>query len=502
MPSRTTWYILTPTFAISGLLLMIGLGGAYYVHRVNSHISGTMDANLAVEQFAGQLALDTREFRMQLMHYQASGTPHYLQIAQNYLGEVRQQLNAIAVDISAGQSQLELPIETFEKDLRALVDASSDHRAEMTRTLIESSTAQLVAPAEKFLLDRQALAKETSRQNIAIARRIGHGLLLLGVCGAVAGLLMGLGIARRVHRTLVEISVPVHNIAGQLNEVVGPIQVSSNVALSQLDDSLRMLADKTADVVRRLQESQQETLRHEQLAAVGQLAAGLAHELRNPLMSVKLIVQTAAERDNESLNKRDLAVMEDELVRLEKMLQSFLDFARPPRLNPSPIELVTFLSKTMDVIRIRAEQQDVRLHLDLPLENGCPEKIVGDEAQLRQVLLNMLINALDVLPGGGNIWVTASSYRVVSAAEHSGEYESDIVPAGDYVAISVADDGPGISEEVSDKLFDPFISTKLTGMGLGLSICRQIVAAHRGRIFVDPVVEIGARFTVELPATG
>jgi signal transduction histidine kinase len=114
----------------------------------------------------------------------------------------------------------------------------------------------------------------------------------------------------------------------------------------------------------------------------------------------------------------------------------------------------------------------------------------------------MLINSLDVLPGGGNIWITAAYYRVVSPAEHSGEFESDELPAGDYVAISVTDDGPGILDEVADKLFDPFISTKLTGMGLGLSICRQIVAAHRGRIFVDPVVENGARFTVELPATG
>jgi signal transduction histidine kinase len=326
-----------------------------------------MDANLAVEQTAGKLALDTREMRMQLIDYVASEDPDHLQKAHVYLNEVRDGLSSIAADISPGQTQLELPIDSFEQQLLALTKAKPANRRDITSKLIESTTAQLVAPAEKFLLDRQELASETSLQNIAIARRIGHGLLLLGVCGAVAGLLMGLGIARRVHRTLVEISVPVHNIAGQLNEVVGPIQVSSNVALSQLDDSLRMLADKTADVVQRLQESQRETLRHEQLAAVGQLAAGLAHELRNPLMSVKLIVQTAAERDNGSLNKRDLAVMEDELLRLEKMLQSFLDFARPPRLNLSPIQLATFLSKTVDVIRIRAEQQDVRLHLDLPL---------------------------------------------------------------------------------------------------------------------------------------
>ena len=141
-----------------------------------------------------------------------------------------------------------------------------------------------------------------SRQNQIAAQRIGLGLLLLGILGAVAGVLAGFGMARSVHRSLVEISVPVRDIAGRLNEVVGPIKVASDTELAELDGALRLLADKTADVVQRLQESQREMLRHEQLAAVGQLAAGLAHELRNPLMSVKLIVQTAEERANGALN--------------------------------------------------------------------------------------------------------------------------------------------------------------------------------------------------------
>ncbi len=120
------------------------------------------------------------------------------------------------------------------------------------------------------------MAHEASGRNRNVASRVGWGLFLLGACGALAGLLAGFGIARNVHRSMLQISLPVRDMAGRLNEVVGPINVTTDTDWSQLDDVLRTLADKTADVVRHLQESQQQSLRNEQLAAVGRLAAGLA----------------------------------------------------------------------------------------------------------------------------------------------------------------------------------------------------------------------------------
>ncbi len=350
------------------------------------------------------------------------------------------------------------------------------------------------------------MATEASRQNQAVAHRIGIGLLLLGVCGSVSGVLIGFGMARSVHRSLVEISVPVHDIAGRLNDVVGPIKVSSNTDLSELDGALRMLANKTGDVVHRLQESQQQSLRHEQLAAVGQFAAGLAHELRNPLMSMKLIVQTAAERADKSLNTRDLAVIETEITRLERMLQTFLDFARPPRPDKQLVNIVELAESTMEVVRPRAAQQDVQLklsaqHLDLSVE--------ADASQLRQVLLNLLINALDALPGGGNVSLEISAQTETTSCESDdtagSELEHGMRGQGqadqlNWVVIRVADDGPGVSPDVMGQVFEPFVSMKVTGIGLGLSISRRIVESHNGHIAVQNREEGGAEFTIRLPS--
>ncbi len=383
-------------------------------------------------------------------------------------------------------------------------DNIDEQRTRGTRANCDAES-DILPLAEKRLTDRQNVASEMSRQNRLIADRIGIGLLLLGVCGAVAGLLVGFGIARSVHRSLVEISIPVQDMAGRLNEVVGPIQVASNTDLSQLDDALRMLSDKTADVVRRLQESQQKSLRREQLAAVGQLAAGLAHELRNPLMSVKLILQTAAERDHESLSKRDLVVIQDEVTRLERMLQTFLDFARPPRPQKQVVDVVQLVETTLEVVRLRAAQQDVQLHSPATSE---PLSIEADESQLRQLLLNLLLNALDALPNGGNVWLDVSGDKLPASRLPIDDAASKLLAATEgngrpedfrYAIIRVADDGPGLSAEVVERVFEPFVSTKDTGIGLGLSICQQIVESHDGRITAGNRNNGGAEFTVYLP---
>ena len=402
MPSRTTWKILVPTFVVSGLLLFVGVGGAVYVHRANRDVSDSLDENLAAAQSAQRLVLAIRELRLKLIHFATTGDVSHSDNAQASLNLVESELHRQDVFLPEWVDS-RLRYDDFRKRLNQLfLGPAGEDRREIAADLVALSYTALLAPAERLLKERQQLATQSSRENQAIARRIGVGLLLLGVCGAVAGLLIGFGIARSVHRSMVEISVPVRDMAGRLNEVVGPIHVSSDTDFSRLDGSLRMLADKTTDVVRQLQENQRQALRHEQLAAVGQLAAGLAHELRNPLMSVKLIVQTAAERADRSFNTHDLSVIEDEVTRLEKLLQSFLDFARPPQPKKQTVDVRRVIEKTLEVVQPRASQQDVQLHFSI---HGSPGCVDADESQLRQVVLNLLLNALDVLPGGGNIWL-------------------------------------------------------------------------------------------------
>ena len=118
-------------------------------------------------------------------------------------------------------------------------------------------------------------------------------LALLAVCGAAAGLIAGVGIARSVSRSIVELYVPVRAASGRLEEVVGPVDIVPSAGIENLDVLLHRMAEQVGTVVDRLQQSQLEVLRAEQMAALGQLAAGLAHELRNPLTAMKMLIQRA-----------------------------------------------------------------------------------------------------------------------------------------------------------------------------------------------------------------
>ena len=126
-----------------------------------------------------------------------------------------------------------------------------------------------------------------------MTRRADWALLVFGVVGTVGGTVAGFGIARSLRRELIELSIPIRSAMGSLNEVVGPVQVFSTDNFAELDAALGSLAQRVAQVVERLQSAERERLRNDQMAALGQLAAGLAHELRNPLTAMKTIVDAA-----------------------------------------------------------------------------------------------------------------------------------------------------------------------------------------------------------------
>jgi signal transduction histidine kinase len=234
------------------------------------------------------------------------------------------------------------------------------------------------------------------------------------------------------------LSVPIRDAAGKLNEVVGPVTVSASGDFDELEASLQNVAGQIGTVVERLQHSQREVLRSEQLAAVGQMAAGLAHELRNPLTSMKVLVQPAAEPAAAvSLSEEDLAVLNEEIARLERSIQTFLDFARPPQPEKRPFEARGVLEQVVHLVSGRADRQGVRI--------TCAEA------------------------------------------------------AGGWFTVRVAATGIGLPAHLGQRIFEPFVSTKETGMGLGMSICKRIVEAHGGEIIAAGRPGGGTTFTVRLP---
>lgn len=228
----------------------------------------------------------------------------------------------------------------------------------------------------------------------------------------------------------------------------------------------------------RLRERQM--VRAEQMAAIGQVAAGVAHEIRNPLTSIKGLVQVnLREADARGLPAEDLRVIEHEVRRMERTLQTFLDFARPPKPDRWRLDPVTVIDRVYTLVGGRARKQRVALRLLRPDE---PVWLDGDQDQLQQLLLNLVLNALDAMPEGGAV-------------------EIDLRPPRDgHVELFVRDTGPGIAPHVLPKVFETFVSSKETGIGLGLPVSRRIAEDHGGTLSAYNLPDGGACFALRLPA--
>jgi signal transduction histidine kinase len=232
-----------------------------------------------------------------------------------------------------------------------------------------------------------------------------------------------------------------------------------------------------------LQQAQhsQKLQRAEQMMAIGQVAAGVAHELRNPLTSIKGLVQVnLRELKSRGLPVEDLTVIEHEIRRMERTLQTFLDFARPPTPNRQTIDLAMIPQRVLVLVGGRARKQGVALEFIRP---QAPVVANADFDQIQQLLLNLVLNALDAMPRGGRI-------------------EVELQPARDgFVELYVRDDGPGIASTILPKVFETFVSSKETGVGLGLPLSRRIAEDHGGTLTAYNLPESGACFLLRLPAS-
>jgi len=482
--------VVVPTVAITMLPLVVGIVSAWRVHSSQKQVSKSLALDVVGMRAGEELAIGIRDVRTQLNRFQTTGDRHCL----DGIPAIRKEMDRWLLEAErvAGTDQkralvgnLKTGYENFfrELDRAARQPAATLDVVERMRELNNDSLSRgVLAPAQQYLdLSEEDIAR-TNEANERMADKVVLGLLLLGTCGTISGLAGGFGIARGISRSIVRLSVPIRDVAGKLNEVVGPITFSSGADLEEMEKTLRKMADQIGAVVERLQESRREILRAEQLAAVGQMAAGIAHELRNPLMAMKILIQAAAERRPAAiLEGRDLKVLEEEIGRSERSIQSFLDFARPPQLEKRTFALNALLDQVVELVSVRAKRQSVEIRC----EPGTAEPIMirADMGQIRQVFLNLLLNALDSVPSGGNIWVWSS------------------IPPGtaERLVIDVADTGPGLPVHLGTRIFEPFVSTKTTGMGLGLSICKRIVEDHGGMILATNRPEGGALFTVSLP---
>jgi PAS domain S-box-containing protein len=224
-------------------------------------------------------------------------------------------------------------------------------------------------------------------------------------------------------------------------------------------------------------------LQSEKLSAVGQLAAGVAHEINNPLGIILGFAQSAAKRiqasDGLSL---PLKSIEREALRCKNLVQNLLTFSRQSKGTIEEVDLNETVTNTLNIIEAQARVKSIEVSLEL----GPPETFVGDKNQLQQVLINLCNNAIDAMPNGGKLVVRTKK------SEREG---------GSWAVIEVEDNGSGIPQEIQDKIFNPFFTTKEVGKGtgLGLSLVYEIIQRHKGTIEVTSAPGKGTTFSIVLP---
>ncbi len=283
--------------------------------------------------------------------------------------------------------------------------------------------------------------------------------------------------------------IMISNITKPLQVILDAIRMLKNGDLNfriktPLKDEFSELASAFNEMTHTLNEQMRKMQRTEQMAVCGQLAAGLAHEIKNPLAGIKAAVEVFSEELTLSReNQETLQKVISEIKRLESLMKSLLDFARPAKPQFVSVDLNSILESTIAfLLKQPSFSQKKTKGTEIVKDFGAhlPE-VTADPQQLRQVFMNLLLNANEAMPDGGTVTV-----------------RTFLDPSGS-IQISIADTGPGIREDFLDKVFQPFFTTKPKGTGLGLAISKQLIEQHRGVINVENNHNRGATFKIKIP---
>lgn len=283
-------------------------------------------------------------------------------------------------------------------------------------------------------------------------------------------------------------SVEISTLIEAFNNMLRNIERNKNELETKNEENVKLLESivkfneileqRIEEATTEIREKQEELIKSEKLATIGELATGIAHEVRNPLSGIAIALEIMRDDTENPEHRQTCADILKEIDRLDRIIRELLKLGRPSELNLiecSPNEIV---ERALSLVSFRAREKGIAIEKRL----GCSELFCVDYEQIEQVVLNLLINGIEAING-------FPAKLAVETASSNG-----------YIAISVSDTGSGIPEEDMDKIFRPYYSTKELGTGLGLSITSNIVEIHKGKIEVSSNRESGTTFTILIPS--
>ncbi|HUI69197.1 MAG TPA: cache domain-containing protein [Spirochaetia bacterium] len=323
-------------------------------------------------------------------------------------------------------------------------------------------------------------------------------LVFLGITmlGVALGSWFAITIARRISRPIRAMAVAAQRVAegdytqtveaaehdeiGHLAECFNKMTHELTRATQQLREWAENLESKVDQRTAELKAMQGHLIQTEKLAAIGKLAAGVAHEINNPLTGVltnsSLLLEDIPQGDP---MREELQVIVDETLRCRKIVKGLLDFARQTKPQKQIVDLNSVVEDVLNFVRNQASFRDIAIEADL--QAGLPA-VMADRDQMRQVVLNIVLNAAEAMPKGGSIRIFSHNDQATRQIE-----------------VTIADSGPGIPDEIKGKLFEPFFTTKKSGTGLGLAIAYGIMERHKGTIKVESQRGKGTTISLHIP---
>lgn len=479
--------VLWPVLVVCGLWLAMSLGTNAYLAWVENEYDRLFAENLRAIRQASDIDAEVWRTYGELRHATTDAAA-----LRDLLAGLGSRLPSLPTATLAGSGpdpqsgrHLQAAVSEFLKGVEGeleLAEAAQQERREL-RLLglaagVSESAARMRAEHGSWIDGRRQMLVELHLRVVLLRSCI----LLLGL---PIGVILGWRVARRLQTTAARIAVTLNetvltDASSDMASSDMTVQITRDSTFEDVHRQAERVVERVRSVLSELQAARREVIQSERLAAVGELAAGVAHELRNPLTSVKLLLQHAARQPADyRIGEQKLQLILEEIRRMEVTIQGLLDFARRPAIRRIRHDLRETLQRSLNLVEGRMQQSRVQLHADI---NSRPLWVMGDAELLSQVFVNLFLNAIEAMPAGGLLSVT-----------------TELSDSGQHVRLTVTDTGCGFPAEVFSRLFEPFATTKERGTGLGLAICRRIILEHQGQIRAGNRAEGGAVVAAELP---
>jgi signal transduction histidine kinase len=477
---------------LSALVLITVLGGivmVWYTFKMEGVFNLLIEKDVAAFQVAESLESALVNQKGFVTYYFLDHDPDWLR----QLGEYRQIFKerlAEAKLISNDEPQNKI-IKDIEYEYGGYIELKNRVIEHYKKGEMEKGARLHREVRKRFfrILDLCDQYKNIHRNGMALSKEESHNKAInLRFFAVTALLLVSFLVIMMVIVLINNILKPIYRLAIEAGREEGkPVDPTDTI---NTKDEITALAIKVRKLLTdidythtELEKSREHLQQAEKMALVGKLAAGMAHSIRNPFTSVKMRLFSLSRSMNlTETQKDDVKVISDEIRHIDTIVQNFLEFSRPPRLKIQKISPSVVVDLALQLLEHRLKSYDVAVSL---FRNKPLPEINADPEQLKEVLVNLIVNACEAMVRGGRIEIHES----ISSA-----------PAEASTAVvKISDTGPGIPESVMEKVLEPFFTTKEDGTGLGLSIAARIIEEHGGRMNVESKEGEGASFIITLP---